>query len=78
MNFRRLKTPSNSVVRLIYHLVLLTKSGRDSLTSEMIDKLEENFALILGKWNCKLFEFGWETNHVHILFEVIPGMDLSN
>lgn len=77
MDFRRLKTRSNSAFRLLYHLVLVTKFRNDSLTEEMLDRLQEIFALTLAKWNCELIEFGGEANHVHILFEAIPSIDLS-
>lgn len=77
MNFKRLKTRSNSAFRLIYHLVLVTKFRNDSLTGEMLEHLEEIFALTLTKWNCELIEFGGESNHIHVLFEAIPSIDLS-
>lgn len=34
--------------------------------------------MTLAKWDCKLIEFGGEANHIHILFEAIPSIDLSN
>ena len=77
MNKQRLKTRSNSAFRLIYHLVLITKFRNNSLTGEMLERLEEIFDLTLTKWDCELIEFGGEANHVHILFEAIPSIDLS-
>lgn len=77
MDFRRLKNRSNSAFRLIYHLILVTKFRNDSLTSQMLERLEEIFDLTLAKWDCELIEFGGESNHVHILFEAIPSIDLS-
>lgn len=77
MNFRRLKTISNSAFRLIYHLVLVTKFRNNSLTGDMLERLEEIFDLTLAKWDCELIEFGGEANHVHILFKAIPSIDLS-
>lgn len=74
---QRLKTRSNSAFRLIYHLVLVTKFRPDTLTGEMIERLEEIFALTLSKWDCELIEFGGEGNHIHALFETIPSIDLS-
>jgi putative transposase len=77
MDFRRLKTRSNSAFRLIYHLVLVTKFRNDSLTGEMLERLEEIFDLTLAKWDCELIELGGEANHIHVLFEAIPSIDLS-
>ena len=73
----RLKTRSNSAFRLIYHLVLVTKFRKKSLTGEMLSHLETIFNETLNKWNCSLIEFGGEADHVHILFEGIPSIDLS-
>ncbi|GAA6614238.1 IS200/IS605 family transposase [Scytonema sp. NUACC26] len=68
-NRQRLKTRSNSAFRLIYHLVLVTKFRRKSLTGEMLERLEEVIKELFGKWECDLIEFGGEANHVHMLFE---------
>jgi putative transposase len=43
----------------------------------MVDNLGDIFDLTLAKWDCKLLEFGGESNHVHLLFEAIPSIDLS-
>ncbi len=43
----------------------------------MLERLEEIFELTLAKWDCELIEFGGEANHVHVLFEAIPSIDLS-
>jgi putative transposase len=77
MDFKRLKTRSNSAFRLIYHLVLVTKFRKGSLNSEILDRLKEIFSATLMKWNCELIEFGGESDHVHLLFEAIPSVDLS-
>ncbi|MEQ9359352.1 IS200/IS605 family transposase [Coleofasciculus sp. F4-SAH-05] len=77
MTTTRLKTRSNSAFRLIYHLVLVTKFRNKSLTSEMIDRLNEIFRETLHKWDCGLVEFNGESDHIHILFEAIPSIELS-
>lgn len=43
----------------------------------MLDKLEKIFTLTLDKWDCEMIEFGGENNHVHVLFETVPSVDLS-
>ncbi|MEB3247824.1 MAG: IS200/IS605 family transposase [Microcystaceae cyanobacterium] len=77
MEFKTLKTRSNSAFRLIYHLVLVTKFRKNSLTGEILDRIKEIFRTTLAKWECELIEFGGESNHVHVLFEAIPSVDLS-
>lgn len=74
---QRLRTRSNSAFRLIYHLVLVTKFRRKSLTGEMLERLEEVIKELLSKWECVGIEFGGEADHVHILFETHPSVDLS-
>lgn len=74
---QRLKTRSNGAFRLIYHLVLVTKFRRKSLTSEILERLEDIIKELLSKWECELIEFGGEADHVHMLFESHPSVDLS-
>jgi putative transposase len=77
MKTDRLKTRSNSAFRLIYHLVLVTKFRKSSLTGEMVERIEQVVKNVLQQWGCELVELGGEANHVHILFEAIPSLDLS-
>jgi putative transposase len=39
--------------------------------------MEIVFSDILAKWRCRLVEFGGEADHVHLLVEGHPAMDLS-
>ena len=43
----------------------------------MLDRLEEIFSDVCGKWRCRLVEFGGEADHVHLLVDAHPAMDLS-
>ena len=74
---QRLKTRSNSAFRLIYHLVLVTKFRRKSLRREILERLEEITKELLSKWECDLVEFGGEADHIHMLLETHPSVDLS-
>ncbi|UKO98128.1 IS200/IS605 family transposase [Nostoc sp. UHCC 0870] len=73
----RLKTRSNSAFRLIYHLVLVTKFRRKSLTGEILARMKSIINELLFKWECELIEFGGESDHVHLLIETHPSIDLS-
>ena len=66
-----------SVSDLKAHLVLTTKSRRKLFTKDMLDRLHEIFEDLLGKWECKVIEFNGEENHVHLLFQYHPGVELS-
>lgn len=72
-----LKTRSNSAFRLIYHLVLVTKFRRTSLSAEMLDRINIILKELLVKWECELIEFGGESDHIHTLLETHPSVDLS-
>lgn len=58
-------------------LVLTTKYRRKLFTKEMLLRLHEIFEDLLEKWECKVIEFNGEENHVHLLFQYHPGVELS-
>jgi putative transposase len=58
------------------HLVLTTKYRRSVLTGAMLTRLGEILADLCEKWQCKVVEFNGEGNHVHLLFQYLPQMEL--
>ena len=66
-----------SVSDLKAHLVLTPKYRPKVLTASMIDRLHEVFESLLDKWDCKIVEFNGETDHVHLLFQYHPEIQLS-
>jgi len=66
-----------SVSDLKAHLVLTTKYRRKLFTKEMLDRLHEIFEDLLKKWECRVIEFNGEENHVHLLFQYHPSIELS-
>lgn len=58
------------------HLVLTTKYRRNIFTEEMLQRLTEIFYELCGKWDCKVVEFNGEANHVHLLFQYYPQMEM--
>jgi putative transposase len=65
-----------SVSDLKAHLVLVTKYRRQVFTAPMIHRLGEILEDLCGKWDCKLIEFNGEADHVHLLFQYYPQMEL--
>jgi putative transposase len=59
------------------HLVLTTKYRRKVFTSEMLIRLDEILSDLCQKWDCKLIEVNGEEDHIHLLFQYYPQMDLS-
>lgn len=78
LNYSRLKTNNHSAYRLFFHLLLSTKYRHKCITSEMLERLQEIFKDLLLKWHCELIEFGGEGDHVHVLFEAIPTVELAD
>lgn len=72
-----LKTSSHSTYRLQYHIIFTVKYRKQILTKAMLQRLEEIFSDVSGKWRCRLVEFGGEADHVHLLVDAHPAMDLS-
>ena len=66
-----------SVTDLKAHLVLTTKYRRQVFTCRMIERLQEVFEDLLDKWECKIVEFNGEEDHVHLLFQYHPEIQLS-
>lgn len=66
-----------SVSDLKAHLVLTTKYRRKAFTAEMLSRLHSILEELLGKWDCKLIEFNGEEDHVHLLFQYFPDLELS-
>jgi len=59
------------------HLVLTTKYRRKAFTLLMLKRLEDILVDLLEKWDCKLVEFNGEEDHVHLLFQYHPDLQLS-
>jgi putative transposase len=66
-----------SVSDLKAHLVLTTKYRRNVFTKPMLDRMHEILEDLLGKWDCKLIDFNGEENHIHLLFQYLPQMELT-
>jgi len=58
------------------HLVLTTKYRRSVLSGAMLARLGEILSDLCEKWQCKVIEFNGEGNHVHLLFQYLPQMEL--
>lgn len=59
------------------HLVLTSKYRRKVFNAEMLQRLGEIVEDLCQKWECKLIEFNGEEDHVHLLFQYFPQMELT-
>ena len=67
---------ARSVSDMKAHLVLTTKYRRKVLTGEMINRLKDVANDLCVKWDCKVIEFNGEDNHIHLLFQYYPQLEL--
>jgi putative transposase len=65
-----------SVSDLKAHLVLTTKYRCKVLTGEMLQRLTDVVIDLCEKWNCKMIEFNGEADHIHLLFQYYPQLEL--
>ena len=59
------------------HLVFVTKYRRGALTSALLERCEEVMAAVCEDFGCRLVAFNGEDDHVHLLVEFPPTVQLS-
>jgi len=72
-----LTTKQGSVYKLTYHLVLTTKYRRQIMKPEVLAFACRKATELLNKWDCSVLEVNGEPDHLHILFEAHPVLQLS-
>lgn len=72
-----MKTNAHTAFELRYPLVLVTEYRHKVLTQPMLAHLRAHFEELLKRWRCELIEFGGEPDHVHLLFEGHPTLELA-
>lgn len=71
------RSSSHAVFNIKLHIVFVTKYRRKTLTPEVLNYLKDAFADCLTAWRCNLVEFGGEPDHVHLLADIHPALDIS-
>ena len=66
-----------SVYNLNIHLVLVTKYRRKIITAAMLSRLHEIFQETCAKWRTGLTDFNGETDHVHLVIDYPPDVEVS-
>lgn len=66
-----------SIYRLTAHLVLVTKYRKKAITKPILERLEEIFDETLKKWGCQQIEFNGESDHIHLIIDYKPDIELS-
>ena len=73
----KFRTQFHCVYALSYHLVLVTKYRRKCIAKPILDRLREIVAQRCKDWGGELIEFNGEADHIHVLMELPPNLDLS-
>jgi putative transposase len=71
------KTKNHAAFRLQYHVVFIVKYRHKCLNGAILERLNLIFRDVLRKWDCDLLEFSGEDNHVHLLIDAHPSLNLS-
>jgi putative transposase len=66
-----------TVYQLSIHLVLVTKYRYKVISPPVLERLQAVFAATCEKWECSLQEFNGEADHVHLLIEINPKVQIS-
>ncbi len=72
-----LKRGFRTVYDLNIHLVLVTKYRKKVIDKAMLSRLNEIFESTVQKWRCELVEFNGEPDHVHLLINFPPDVEVS-
>lgn len=68
----------HSCFKLTYHLVVVTKYRHKVIDESIKKRLIEIFTdIIENKWNCHLIEINTDLDHLHVLFDAPPQVQLS-
>ena len=71
------KKNRHSVYKLQYHLVVITKYRKKCINKALLERLKEISFSLFEKWNAEIIEVSGKTDHIHILFEAPPQVQLS-
>lgn len=59
------------------HLVLVTKYRRKVINQEILQRLHEILASTCTKWSSTLTDFNGEADHVHLVIDFPPDVEIS-
>lgn len=70
--------PGGTISDLRMHLVLVTKYRRNVMTTLVLERLTQILGATCQKWNCELQQCNGEADHVHMMIEYSPNMNLAD
>ncbi len=77
MSTSDIRTGRHCVFNLHVHLVFVTKYRRGVFSKAMLDDMKTIFTKVCKDFEAELIEFDGEGNHVHLLVNYPPKMEIS-
>ncbi|PFJ42800.1 IS200/IS605 family transposase [Bacillus thuringiensis] len=71
------KRNRHALYKLSYHLVVVTKYRHKCINENIMKRLKEIAEDLFSGWDCEIIEMNGEEDHVHILFDAPPQIQLS-
>lgn len=71
------QSKSHAVFNIKLHIVFVTKYRRKTLSDDLLLYLKGAFGDCLDAWGCKLVQFGGGSDHVHLLIDIHPALNIS-
>ena len=75
---QELRRGRHCVFALHVHLIFVTKYRRKVFDADALDRLKAHFARVCGDFEARLVGMNGETDHVHLLVEYPPKVDVSS
>lgn len=72
-----LKTKNHAAFSLTYHVIFTVKYRHPVITAAMLESLQNVFARTCKKWSCTLQECSGEKDHIHLLIDAHPSLNLA-
>lgn len=73
----KFKANRHSVYSLKYHLVLTTKYRHKCINDEIFDFLKSETLRLFSNWDVELIEINHDEDHIHMLIEIPPQVQIS-
>lgn len=72
-----MRTMNHAAFEIYYHITFQVKYRHKCITLDMLTRMESIFRDTLIKWRSNLVSFSGEIDHIHMVIETHPSLNLS-
>lgn len=72
-----MRTMNHAAFEIYYHITFQVKYRHKCITLDMLTRMESIFRDTLIKWRSNLVSFSGEVDHIHMIIETHPSLNLS-